>query len=270
MRHIGTVIAAVIVGPLAWILFALGQDRSARAFADAQNGGALDSGDLVRPALLLAAAGLLLGLIATLRFSPLGAALTGLIYSTTYLGLLINPTAMLRLLDQKPTLNGHQVDLAAPLRTGTSLLVGSLLLVGVVSIRRWQQWPQHAADAPAALQPDEIIPPTTRRDRPLGVDGLGLNTPGSTPEPELVRGPARSDRAGGRTGPVVRTGPACGRATRGTGPGGRRTGRASRRGEPLTGSVCRESPQSSHRRPPTPPPAGLQAMPCQAIWDPSG
>lgn len=205
MRHIGTVIAAIIVGPLAWILFALGQDQSARAFADAQNGGALDSGDLVRPALLLAAAGLLLGLIATLRFSPLGAALTGLIYSATYLGLLINPTAMLRLLDQKPTLNGHQVDLAAPLRTGTSLLVGSLLLVGVVSIRRWRQWPQHAADAPGALQPDEIIPPTTRRDRPLGVDGLGLNTPGSTPEPELVGAggsdwAVRSDGAGGSDG----------------------------------------------------------------------
>ncbi|WP_446212696.1 hypothetical protein [Micromonospora sp. IBSANI012] len=201
MRHIRTVITAAIVGPLAWILFALGQDRSAQAFANAQDGGALDSSDFVRPALVLAAAGLLLGLIATLRISPLGAALTGLVYSASYLGLLIRPAALMRLLDHKLTLIGHQVDLAAPVRTGTTLLVGSLLLVGVVSIHRWQRWPQPAADAPAALVPDEILAPATGRDRPLGVDGLGLGTPPTTPEPELVRTsgadrPDRSDRAG--------------------------------------------------------------------------
>lgn len=182
MRHIGTVIGAAVVGPLAWILFALGQDRSAQAYAHAQHGTA-GSGDFVRPALVLAAAGLLLGLIATLRFSPLGAALTGLGYSATYLGLLVSPSATMGLLDRKLTLDGHQVDLAAPLRTGTALLVGSLLLVGVVSVRRWQRWPQPASEAPAALPPDEILPSVVRPDRPVGADGLGLGTP----EPELVR-----------------------------------------------------------------------------------
>lgn len=182
MRHIGTVIAAAVVGPLAWILFALGQDRSAQAYAHAQHGTA-GSGDFVRPALVLAAAGLLLGLIATLRFSPLGATLTGLGYSATYLGLLVSPSSTMELLDRKLTLDGHQVDLAAPLRTGTALLVGSLLLVGVVSVRRWQRWPQPANEAPAALPPDEILPPPTRPNHPLGADGLGLGAP----EPELVR-----------------------------------------------------------------------------------
>ncbi|NES14301.1 MULTISPECIES: hypothetical protein [Micromonospora] len=182
MRHIGTVIAAAVVGPLAWLLFALGQDRSAQAFTHAQQGTA-DGGDFVRPALVLAAAGLLLGLIATLRLSPLGAALTGLVYSVSYLGMLISPSATMGLFDRKLALDGHQVDLAAPLRTGTALLVGSLLLVGVVSVRRWQRWPQPANDDPTALPPDEIIPPPTRRDdRPLGAHGLGLGTP----EPELV------------------------------------------------------------------------------------
>ncbi|MFD2764094.1 hypothetical protein [Micromonospora eburnea] len=194
MRHIGTVIAAAIVGPLAWILFALGQDRSAHAFAEAQNGGTLDSGDFVRPALVLAAAGILLGLIATLRFSPLGAALTGLFYSASYLGLLVSPTAVLGLLDHELPLNGYRIDLAAPLRTGTTLLVGSLMLVAVASVRRWQRWPQPGAEASTALLPDEILPSETRRDQPLGADGLGL-TPHRTPEPELVRTGA-SDRAG--------------------------------------------------------------------------
>ncbi|MFI7425639.1 hypothetical protein ACIBPB_01495 [Micromonospora sp. NPDC049836] len=197
MRHLGTVLAAVIVGPLAWILFALGQDRSERAFAAAQHGGTLDNGDFVRPALVLAAAGLVLGLIGTLRFSPLGAALTGLLYSASYLGLLVSPAGVLRLFDHELTMSGHRIDLAAPLRSGTTLLVGSLLLVGVVSIRRWQRWPQPADDRPAALQADEILPPLTRRDRAPGADGLGLGTPATTPEPELVRagGPARVDGA---------------------------------------------------------------------------
>ena len=196
MRHLGTVLAAAIVGPLAWILFALGQDRSERAFAAAQNGGALDSADFVRPALVLAAAGIVLGLIATLRFSPLGAALTGLAYSASYLGLLISPTSLMRLLDHKLTVSGHQVDLADPVRTGTTLLVGSLLLVGVVSIRRWQRWPQPDADTPAALPPDEIIPAAAGRNRPLGVDGLGLSTPGEKPEPVRAGGPHWADRSG--------------------------------------------------------------------------
>lgn len=182
MRHIGTVIAAVIVGPLAWILFAVGQDRSARVFANAHEGTALASSDFVRPVLVLAAAGILLGLIATLRFSPLGAALAGTIYSASYLGLLISPTTMMKLLDHKMTLSGHQVDLAAPVRNGTTLLVGSLLLVGVASVRRWQRWPQ-PDDATTASPPDDIIPPAAERDQPLGVDGLGLSGLRKTLEP---------------------------------------------------------------------------------------
>ncbi|MFU8849589.1 hypothetical protein ACNAW0_01140 [Micromonospora sp. SL1-18] len=192
MRHFGTLIAAAIVGPLAWILFALGQSRTAQAFADAQDASALKSGDFVKPALVLAAAGLLLGLIATLRISPLGATLAGLAYSATYLGLLVNPTSTLKLLNHKVTLSGHQVDLAAPVRTGTALLVGSLLLVAVVSAGRWQR-----SDADShVVMPDEVLAPAAPRNRPLGVDGLGLSTSGSTSEPELVRAGASNATSG--------------------------------------------------------------------------
>lgn len=176
MRHVGTLIAAVVIGPLAWILLAIGQDRSAQVFANAQDGGALDPSDFVRPVLLLAAAGILLGLIATLRFSPLGAVLTGIVYAATYLGLLIKPTWVLNLVDHKLTLAGHQADLANPVRTGTTLLLGSLLLVGVVSFHRWRRWPRPAAEAPAVVS-DELIPPVSKQDRLLGAEGLGLTKP---------------------------------------------------------------------------------------------
>jgi hypothetical protein len=184
MRHIGAVIAAVIVGPLAWILLALGQDRSAQEFANAQDGGAVDTNYLVRPMLLLAAAGILLGLITVLRLSPLGALLTGTFYVASGLGPLISPT-LLNLLDHKLTLGGHQVDLATPVRTGTTLVLGSLLLVGVASVHRWRRWPRPAAEASVTVPPDEFIPAGSGPDHPLGADGLGLNKPGRAAEPEL-------------------------------------------------------------------------------------
>ena len=191
MRHLKTVIAAVVVAPLSWILFAAGQDRSVRAFENAPDGSLPDGGDFLRPVLVLMAAGILLGLIATLRISPLGATLAGLAYSASYLGLLISPDLVADLLDHTPALAGYEVDLMAPVRTGTSLVVGSLMLVGVVSIGRWRRWPQPDADASSALAPDDILPAGTDANRPLGVDGLGLGRPlgtpaGSPPEPEPV------------------------------------------------------------------------------------
>ena len=59
MRHVGTLIAAAVIAPLVWIMVAFGQAGSARAFARAQDGGALHTGDFVRPLEYLAVAGLL-------------------------------------------------------------------------------------------------------------------------------------------------------------------------------------------------------------------
>src|SRR6266480_4655513 len=121
MRHVGTLIAASIIAPLAWVLIAFGQDRSAAAFLNAQsNGSTLHGSDFVRPLQFLVAAGLVLGLIAILRFSPLGALVSGLGYVSSY--------ALL--------------GLATPIRTGSALLVGALLLVGTASVGRWRRWPR--------------------------------------------------------------------------------------------------------------------------------
>jgi hypothetical protein len=183
MRHVGTVIAAVVVGPLAWILLAIGQDRSGQVFENAQNGNSVDVNASARTLLLLAAAGILLGLIATLRFSPLGAVLTGVVYAASEVGLLIRPTWVLNMLNHKLTLGGYQVDPATPVRTGTTLLLGSLLLVGVVSVHRWRRWPLAAAETPAAALPDELTTPAPEHERPLGAEGLGLTRPGKPGEP---------------------------------------------------------------------------------------
>ncbi|MFG3700759.1 hypothetical protein ACGF5C_22995 [Micromonospora sp. NPDC047620] len=197
MRHIKTVIAALVVGPLAWVLLAAGQGRSLRVFGDAQeSGGALDPDALLKPLLVLAAAGLLLGLIATVRISPLGSVLTGLAYSISYVGLLFSPARLLDLLGHKLSVAGYQIDLLTPVRTGTTLLLGSLLLVGVASAQRWRRWPQPDADEPAGVVPDKIIPAVSERDRPLGADGLrplGADGLGSTKQAEDPTKPGRAD-----------------------------------------------------------------------------
>jgi hypothetical protein len=195
MRHIGTVIAAIVVAPLAWILLAVGQDRSAQVFANAQDGRAVGANDLVRPLLLLAAAGILLGLIATLRFSPLGAVLTGTVYAASYVGLLISPTWLLDLLNHKLTLAGRQVDPATPVRTGTTLLLGSLLLVAVASVQRWRRWPRAVDDTSAPVPLNDFRSPAPGQDHPLGADGLGLTNPGKAaePTPAMAGGPRWAD-----------------------------------------------------------------------------
>lgn len=165
MRHVKTLIAALVIAPLAWILMAFGQDRSALAFANATHSGSPRTADFLEPLLLLAAAGVVLGLIATLRFSPLGAVVAGVAYTATYATLLIAPRRVLDLFAHHVSVAGHRADLSTPIRTGTALLLGATLLVATASVDRWRRWPRAT---------DTANDPVSERDRPLGVDGLGL------------------------------------------------------------------------------------------------
>jgi hypothetical protein len=162
MRHIGTLIAAIVIGPLAWILIAFGQDRSAAAFSNAQASGAFHTGDFVRPLIFLAAAGLILGLIATLRFSPLGAGLLGLVYVASYVALFIDAKGLIDLFKRELSIGGETADPTMPVRTGTTLILGALLLVAVFSTSRWRRAARPAAatatTGPAVSAPDSGEP----------------------------------------------------------------------------------------------------------------
>ncbi|GAA2641332.1 hypothetical protein GCM10010399_88920 [Dactylosporangium fulvum] len=177
MRHIATLIAALVVAPLAWVLLALGQGHSATVFADAGNG-TLRPDDFVRPLLFLAAAGLLLGMLGSLHFSPLGALVMGAAYTLSNTLLLVSPSWVLDLFADDASLAGRHVDLAAPIRTGTAMVLGVLLLVGALSMRRWRR-PARAGDP--------VSEPVAERDRPVGIDGLGLTPPYQDAEAVPVR-----------------------------------------------------------------------------------
>jgi hypothetical protein len=186
MRHLATVIAAIVVAPLAWIMIAFGQERSAQAFDHAHGGSVAHPGDFVRPLVLLAGAGILLGLLATLRLSPAGAVLTGAMYASSYLALLINPTWLLARLDRDVSVAGRHADLATPIRTGTTLLLGALLLVAVVSVGRWRRWPLPATEGAGTVSgPDHL-----QDDRFLGI--------GQEPTTKYATGPDLTRTGGSR------------------------------------------------------------------------
>lgn len=188
MRHVWTLLAAVVIAPLAWVLLAYGQDRSLQAFVDEDAAGTFRNGDFIRPVLCLTAAGLLLGLLGTLRFSPAGAVLTGLTYTTSYLALLANPDAVLGVVPGTISLAGREANLETPLRTGSAMVLGAALLLAVVSAGRWRSKAVVRDDAPIPERGSPLILP---EDRPLGADGLG--SPAAPLSGEVFGGPPPRD-----------------------------------------------------------------------------
>jgi hypothetical protein len=192
MRHLYTLIAAVFVAPLSWLLLAYGQDRSAQAFADAQHNGAYHTSDFVRPVACLAAAGLLLGLLATLRFSPLGVVLTGAGYAASYLAFLFHPGGVLGLFPQSLSVAGRSTDPTIPIRTGTALVLGALMLVATISVGRWRRWP-------SPWDPEQEATAEPVQDQLFGAEAPGPRPSTLADEPELAaRHSSTPQRSGNR------------------------------------------------------------------------
>jgi hypothetical protein len=169
MRHLGTLIAAIVLAPAAWLLIAFGQGESINAFAKADYSGAWRPVDFVLPLLLVAGAGLLLGLLASLRFSPVGAVVAGLVYVATYAAVLIDGKDAIKLLNYRLTIAHHTADLRSPIITGAAPLLGALLLVGVASVGRWRRWPSAvAATIPGTYEAGTTEEPTKDFWTPTG------------------------------------------------------------------------------------------------------
>ncbi|MEV0716761.1 hypothetical protein [Asanoa sp. NPDC050611] len=171
MRHLATVIAAVVLGPATWVLIAFGQDRSVAVF----DSDSLSGGDPLGAFVFLAAAGLLLGVIGTLRFSPLGATLVGLGYLGSAAAAVFAPGRVIDLFDHTLTIAGRDGNLATPVRTGSAAILGALLVVAVASAKRWRRWPEPAT--PEAAEDEPLIPLDPRGgDTELVGSSVGFGT----------------------------------------------------------------------------------------------
>ncbi|HLU46213.1 MAG TPA: hypothetical protein VKZ67_14555 [Natronosporangium sp.] len=141
MRHLWSLLAGILVAPLAWLLLAIGQPAMQRTAHDWWAANRFDTVDLIGPTILLVVVGLVLGLLGTLRWSPLGPAVAGLLLVAPTGLMFITPLRTLEALsyDQPRRLLGQELLPAAPVYTGTLLMVGTLLLMSVVSVERWRR-----------------------------------------------------------------------------------------------------------------------------------
>lgn len=154
MRHIWSLIAGLVAAPLTWLLLATGQASSSELIAGwVAAGRGWDTHDLIEPAAFLLVAGLLLGIVATLRISPVGPLVAGLLLISGYVATFIDPLAVRDVLPNDWVILDRPVPLHVPLDNGTLAVLGVLLLVAPFSIQRWRRWPVAAA-APAAEAPD--------------------------------------------------------------------------------------------------------------------
>jgi len=141
MRHLGSLIAGILIAPVAWLLIALGQQKSTTLVAGWTAGSRFDTVDLLVPTAYLLGAGALLGLVATLRVSPVGPLVAGLALLAPSVSLFISPLSTLDRMSHPVSLGTLDIDPRVPLVNGTLPVIGALLVVAVFSVKRWRRWP---------------------------------------------------------------------------------------------------------------------------------
>lgn len=149
MRHLWSLLAGVVAAPLTWVMIAAGQSGSDRTISGWVEADSFNWANLLEPTVYLGIAGLLLGLLGTLRFSPAGPLAAGALLVTPYAGMFADPFAVRDAVPGNWKLFGDDLPLRLPLDNGTLLLVGVLLVMATFSIQRWRRWPV-AAPNPAA------------------------------------------------------------------------------------------------------------------------
>ena len=150
MRHLWSLLAGLVAAPLAWLLLAAGQHRSQEIVDGWTAANRFDTGELIGPGLFLLGAGVVLGLVATLRWSPVGPLVAAVLFLTPAVLMFIDPLWALSRVDGQVKLFGQDLALSGPAENGTLLVLGGLLLMAVFSKRRWQRWPAAEAAAPVA------------------------------------------------------------------------------------------------------------------------
>jgi hypothetical protein len=163
MRHLGSLLAGLFIGPIAWLLIALGAPRSQELFTRWATASTISTRDLLIPAALLASAGVLIGLVATLRWSPLGPLLVAAMYLGVYGALFLAPFQVLRAMPRW-RVSGVIIDPAAPVASGTIPVLGVALLMAVFSVKRWRRWPVAAAPVTETGGPESAGEPGAQPD----------------------------------------------------------------------------------------------------------
>lgn len=197
MRHLWSLLAGVVAAPAAWVLVATGQADSSGTVAGWAEARRYDTVDLIEPAAYLAVAGVLLGVIGTLRISPLGPLVAGLLLITPYAGLFADPLAVRDAVPTGWNVLDRDIPLLVPLDNGTLVLLGVLLVVAAFSVQRWRRWPLASGYSPEPFvikdEPD-TLPDLASSSTSTSFDAFGAKPASSADETPTV-----PNRTGGTT-----------------------------------------------------------------------
>jgi hypothetical protein len=141
MRHVLSLIAGVVAALLAWLLLATGQLGWLTTVDDWEAAGTYYTAELIGPGIVLAVVGVLLGVLGTLRWSPAGPVAAGVLLTAPAVVMFANPFQMSEWVADEWRLFGQDLAPLLPVRNGTLLVLGLLLLMAVFSKQRWQRWP---------------------------------------------------------------------------------------------------------------------------------
>jgi hypothetical protein len=204
MRHLGSLIAGIVAAPLGWLLLAFGQVSSGKAFANVASTGTYHTKDFIRPLIFLAVAGIVIGLIATLRISPVGPLVAGVPYAGSYVALLIAPKRTYEAFNYNIKVFHETADLTLPLTTGAGLAIGAALLVAVVSVGRWRRPAPPPFEETGETAPPPVTDNTLSGTTPWSAFGQPTAKVGesATDTPRTTELPSRGPGAWpSRTGP---------------------------------------------------------------------
>ncbi len=190
MRHLGSLLAGLLAAPAVWLLIAIGQPRTGSTIAGWADRNTFDTAELIGPIAYLVGAGLVLGLVACLRLSPLGPLLAGLGYTALYVALFIDPLRVLDAIPDPLDVGPVEAHPRVPVSNGTLAVLAGCLLVAVFSVKRWRRWPVAADAAPAEAVPADAsaggtIPLVTPSPEPASTFTLfaGPDEPAAPGEP---------------------------------------------------------------------------------------
>ncbi|MGA8113865.1 MAG: hypothetical protein WCA46_09405 [Actinocatenispora sp.] len=142
MRHISSLVAGIVIGIIAWMIIGVAQYHLGIAAATGISGRSW--GLYWLPLLLFAVAGLLIGLVASTRISPIGPFIAGAGYVLLQLAYVTFPN----FLNWLPGNVFGQINIwDRPMRSGMFAVLGLVMLTAVLSVRRWQRWPKKHPEA---------------------------------------------------------------------------------------------------------------------------
>ena len=148
MRHLWSLIAGVVLAPIVWAAAAYGQAVTAQVSAN----GAPTSFEskMLIAATAFVGAGLLFGIVGTLRLSPVGPIVAGLAYLGCYAFAIAAPATANDAFNRVTKVGDYDIHYATALTSGLIPVLGAALLMAVFSGGRWRSWP---STAEATTQP---------------------------------------------------------------------------------------------------------------------